>query len=122
MRRIIARALLVGAAALVVGATASMSAPAHPTERTFAAPEIIMVHGDLLPQPRFIADWEENHRLLLSVVSPVRPQQATQRGTFYLATRDAPARLVAGARSGVVSDSGLAVLRRHGVPVRLPAR
>jgi hypothetical protein len=52
----------------------------------------------------------------------LRPEQANQRGMFFPATGDVPAVLSVGATVGVVSDSGLAVLSRHGVPVRLPAR
>jgi hypothetical protein len=124
--------------------------------RAFAAPEIIIVHGSLLPEQRVIASFEENHRLLLSVhrAAPVpftalakrpalrlalfwgsgwrttaesperlralRPEQANQRGTFYPATGNAPAVLMVGETVGVVSDSGLAILRRNRVPVRVP--
>jgi hypothetical protein len=124
--------------------------------RTLAAPEIIIVHGSLLPEQRVLASFQENHRLLLSVNRPapfpstplakrpalqlalfwgvgwrttaesperlraLRPGQATQRGTFYPATGTAPALLMVGQTAGMVSDSGLAILRRHGVPVRVP--
>ena len=50
----------------------------------------------------------------------LRPEQATQRGAFYPATGNAPAVLMVGDTVGVVSESGLAILRRHRVPVRLP--
>ena len=50
----------------------------------------------------------------------LRPGQANQRGTFYPATGTAPALLMVGHTAGVVSDSGLAILARHAVPVRLP--
>jgi hypothetical protein len=145
----------------------TFSGPFSPatTARTFAAPDIIIVHGDLLPERRVIASWHENHKLLLSVIPPaqspvfrptakapfvvprgrstlqlalfwgrglsaiaesperlsaLRPEQAHQQGTFYPASGEAPALLVVGGTYGVVSDSGLAVLRRHGVPIRVP--
>jgi hypothetical protein len=49
----------------------------------------------------------------------LRPEQASQHGTFYPATATAPAVLAVGSRLGIVSDSGLAVLRRHRVPVQI---
>jgi hypothetical protein len=163
MHRQTARAVLLGLATLVTAGTTATPAPARSVGRAFAAPEIVIVYGDPLPEPRIIADWEENHRLLLSVAgapspSPLglppaplagrpalrlalfwgiswrataqsperlralRPEQANQQGLFYPATADAPAHLAVGSIAGAVSDSGLAVLRRHGVPVRLPVR
>jgi hypothetical protein len=128
----------------------------HTPAGAFAAPEIIIVHGDPLLEGRVIADWQENHRLLLSVrpaaaaraptldqrpvlklalfwgigwrayaesperLRALRVEQANQLGHFYPATRRAPAYLIVGRTAGVVSDSGLAVLRRHRVPIRVP--
>ena len=139
--------------AIAGSTTAGHSAPDAPA---FAAPEIIMVHGSALPQPRVISTWKENHALLLSVsgrapfpftalderpalrlalfwgswwrstaesperLRALRPEQASQRGTFYPATGSEPALMIVGQTAGVVSDSGLAILRRHGVPIRLP--
>ena len=48
------------------------------------------------------------------------PEQATQRGWYYPASGGAPAVVSLGEGFRVVSDSGLAVLRRHAVPTRLP--
>ena len=143
-------ALGAGITGLTMAAHSVAEAPA------FAAPEIIIVYGSLLPEQRVIASFKENHRLLLSVGGPapfpyialarrpelrlalfwgsawrataesparlrvLRPEQANQQGTFYPATENVPALLSVGASTGVLSDSGLAVLRRHGVPVRIP--
>jgi hypothetical protein len=165
MRRYAAGATLLGlAAVLASGAAAARTASSR---SAFAAPEIIIVYGEPLREPRVIADWAENHKLLLSAAGPtasvlggpatpaaivapagrpalrlalfwgaawrstaasparlraLRPEQANQQGLFYPATDGAPAHLMVGTISGTVSDSGLAVLRRHGVPVRLPMR
>ena len=152
------------AASLATALVFSRSTAAGPTEWNLtslavAAPEIILVYGDLLPERREIANWYENHQLLLTskpaAVGPLglavprgrrpmlnlalfwgvqwrpvaqsperlralRPGQASQEGQFYPAVGDAPAVLAVGSIFGVVSDSGLAVLRRHGVPVRMP--
>jgi len=128
------------------------------TRLTVAAPEIILVSGELVPERRELTSWHENHQLLLTsrpapagplglslpreprpmlnlalfwgvqwrpvAQSPARLRtlrhEAGQEGQFYPAVGDAPALLAVGSIFGVVSDSGLAVLRRHGVPVRVP--
>src|SRR5512132_3095013 len=47
------------------------SIDAPPTPALFAAPEIILVYGSLLPERVVIPSFEDNHRLLLSINSPV---------------------------------------------------
>ena len=53
-------------------------------------------------------------------VRALRPEQADQRGWYYPAKDDAPAVMTLGSGYRVVGDSGLAVLRRHGIPTRVP--
>ena len=124
---------------------------------TLAAPEIVIFYGPMLPERRVIADWHENHKLLLTdgrrlradssfarrpvvelalfwgaqwrptAESPerlraLRPEPATQHGKLYPATASSPTVLAVGQRFDVVSNSGLAVLRRYGVPVRISRR
>jgi hypothetical protein len=67
------------------------------------------------------AEWRDAARSPARLRA-LRPEQATQHGVFYPATATAPAMLALDATIGTVSDSGLAVLRRHGVPTRLPER
>jgi len=127
--------------------------------RSLAAPEILLVYGVGLREPRAIADQLENMTLLQSLgpASPLppgpappaerraplnlalfwgrewrataqsaerlralRPDQATQRGWYYPAHGAAPALISLGGGFQAVSENGLAVLRRHGVPTRTP--
>ena len=124
----------------------------------FAAPEIIIFHGDPLEKPIVVASWTENHYLLLSNVpqepvppgrasiaerpviklalfwgsewrayaqSPARlatlsPARANQMGEYLPAVPGFRAMIRVGSIAGPVSDSGLAVLRRHAIPTRWP--
>jgi hypothetical protein len=54
-----------------------------------------------------------------ALLRALRPERANQRGLFYPATSDAPAMFDFAGTIGVVSDSGLAIFRRHGVPTRM---
>jgi hypothetical protein len=148
---------------LIAGIVTGSIAIARPAPRdataSYAAPEIIIFHGDLLARPIVVASWAENHTLLLTAApraparpsgartprdsprielalfwgirwrdyaaSPARlrslsPAQATQRGVFYPAVPGAHAMIAVGSIRGSVSDSGLAVLRRHGIPTSVP--
>ena len=53
-------------------------------------------------------------------VRALQPEQADQRGWYYPAKDQAPAVITLGSGYRVVGDSGLAVLRRHGIPTRVP--
>jgi hypothetical protein len=64
-------------------------------------------------QWRIVAQSPERLRAL-------RPEEGSQVGTFYPATGSTPALLAFGSDVRIVSDSGLAVMRRHGVPTRVP--
>ena len=148
------------ATALVLSTSAApRSGEWYLTRLTVAAPEIILVYGDLVPERRELTSWHENHQLLLTsgpapagplglslprerrpmlnlalfwgvqwrpvAQSParlraLRHEGAGQEGQFYPAVGDAPALLAIGSVFGVVSESGLTVLRGHGVPVRVP--
>src|SRR5262245_27729364 len=51
-------------------------------------------------------------------LAKLTPALADQHGKLYLAVPGAYATVAVGQTIGPVSDSGLAVLRRHGIPVR----
>ncbi|AHG88150.1 hypothetical protein J421_0613 [Gemmatirosa kalamazoonensis] len=144
LRRVMLAASLALAA---IGATSSRR----------AAPWIVLVYGNLLPERRALVSWEENQKLLASLgpetvlppgtarggerrglelalfwgwqwkatagapasVRALRPEQANQRGWYYPAKDQAPAVMTLGSGFRVVGDSGLAVLRRHGIPTRV---
>jgi hypothetical protein len=50
----------------------------------------------------------------------LRPEQASQSGMFYPATDTAPALLALGSDVRTMSEPGLAIMRRHGVPTHVP--
>lgn len=51
-------------------------------------------------------------------LATLTPAQANQHGQYYPAVSGARALIAVGSIRGPVSDSGLAVLRRHGIPTR----
>lgn len=52
-------------------------------------------------------------------LAALAPAMASQAGVFYPAAGSEPALIAVGAILGTVSDSGLAVLRRHGIPTAI---
>lgn len=87
---------------------------------SLAAPEIIIFHGGPLARPVAVTSWTENYALLLSsepheAMIPGRPS-ALRRPVIKLALFWGTQ---FGSIDGPVSDSGLAVLRRHRIPTRV---
>lgn len=68
MRRLF---IVLGAAGLALVVAASVQA---------AAPRYILVDGPRLERPILLADWEENHALILAVSRAPRAKVATSRG------------------------------------------
>jgi hypothetical protein len=162
MHRVFRLVVYLGLTSSATPAPPLRSTDVAPTPEAFAAPEIILVYGSLLPERRVIASFKDNHRLLLAInlpapsltslakrpayqlalfwgsqwrataespqlLSTLRPGQADQHGTFYPAIGALPAVLIIDAAfgqprrtGGLVAESGLAILRRHRVPVRVP--
>ena len=63
--------------------------------------------------------WREVARIP-GRLAALTPAEANQAGTFYPALPGAPAIIAVGSIVSTMSDSGLAVLRRHGIPVTMP--
>lgn len=148
---------------LALGAIVLLGSGPGPKVST-AAPWIIIVHGDLLPQRAVIADWHENLQFLAAVdistradtaavpdrpyvrlamfwgpewanyprtpeaLAQLRPEQANQHGRFYPAQGEqgplvliGPANGRAYTTLGGIAASGLEVLARYGVPIRVDA-
>jgi hypothetical protein len=110
-----------------------------------AAPRYVFVTGDCVAEPVLLADWAENHALLLVFADsprvrlralrgrprlrlslfwgadserPTRPGDANQFGWFYPAHSGRPAVLDIARGPRRASARALAILARHGVPTR----
>ena len=139
-----------------VACAALLAALAVAAPVSAAAPWIIIVDGEQLEEPVYIADYFDNYDLLgsrepgdtgdldgrpyldlylfwgpnwgeyVSSGKPLEdldPQHAGQRGRFYPAHDGQPAALYAPGVGGtdVVSEEGLEILQRYGIPVELDA-
>ena len=146
------RALLCAVALSSVAASALGHVPESVAERAAAPEIIIVHGGTLSKRISIARWNENHHLLLVSKETPLggprpafelalfwgsqwrsyaaspeslkslRPEQANQSGRLFPAMGDLPAMISVGTLTGIVSDSGLAMLRRYEVPTRIPIK
>jgi hypothetical protein len=63
-------ALIAAVSTTILGAGAPLDPAPATSPAAYAAPWAIIAHGRLLPQRVVIADWYENHRLMLASPAP----------------------------------------------------
>jgi hypothetical protein len=124
---------------------AVLAAACFASSASAAAPRYIFVTGACVGEPVLLADWAENHALLLVLADsrrvrqralrdrprlrlslfwgadserPTRPRDANQFGWFYPARGDRPAVLEIARGPRRASARALAILARNHVPTR----